>query len=177
MFLRAGVLNHIQLNIQVLHLRWTPSFISVMALYGTPQDCTLSLHIANSRKQGPVVRSLVSANRWLRGIKTYRFPWYLTLVSANHALSNPGQKTGFLTGFLTAYQNSEYSSMNYGKATQLSTFQEGSLPGSASKSPTHHHHGDASEKELTMLWQETLSAIKFGRSLISWLMSLAIQSM
>ena len=38
--------------------------------------------------QGPVVRSLVSANRWLRGIKTYRFPWYLTLVSANHASSN-----------------------------------------------------------------------------------------
>ena len=40
---------------------------------------------------GPVVRSLVSANRWLRGIKTYRFPWDLTLVSANHASSNPGQ--------------------------------------------------------------------------------------
>ena len=31
---------------------------------------------------GPVARSLVSANRWLRGIKCYRFPWYLTLVSA-----------------------------------------------------------------------------------------------
>ena len=41
--------------------------------------------------QGPVVRSLVSGNRWLRGIKTYRFPWYLMLVSANHASSNPGQ--------------------------------------------------------------------------------------
>ena len=41
--------------------------------------------------QGPVVRSLVSANRWLRGIKTYRFPWFLTLVTANHASSNPGQ--------------------------------------------------------------------------------------
>ena len=40
--------------------------------------------------QGPVVQSLVSTNRWLRGIKTYRFPWYLTLVSANHASSNPG---------------------------------------------------------------------------------------
>ena len=37
-----------------------------------------------------VARSLVSANRWLRGIKTYRFPWCLTLVSANHASSNPG---------------------------------------------------------------------------------------
>ena len=45
----------------------------------------------HSTNQGPVVRSLVSANRWLRGIKTYRFPWYLTLVSANHASSNPGQ--------------------------------------------------------------------------------------
>ena len=41
---------------------------------------------------GPVVRSLVSANRWLRGVKNYRFPWYLTLVSANHASSNPGLK-------------------------------------------------------------------------------------
>ena len=41
--------------------------------------------------QGPVGRSLVGANRWLRGIKTYRFPWYLTLVSANHASSNQGQ--------------------------------------------------------------------------------------
>ena len=40
---------------------------------------------------GPVARSLVSANRWLRGIKLYRFPWYLTLVSTNHASSNPGQ--------------------------------------------------------------------------------------
>ena len=37
---------------------------------------------------GPVV--LVSANRWLRGIKMYRFPWYLTLVSTNRASSNPG---------------------------------------------------------------------------------------
>ena len=43
------------------------------------------------RHQGPVARSLVSANRWLRGIKMYRFPWYLTLVSTNHASSNPGQ--------------------------------------------------------------------------------------
>ena len=41
--------------------------------------------------QGPAVRSLVSTNRWIRGTKTYRFPWYLTLVSANHASSNPGQ--------------------------------------------------------------------------------------
>ena len=35
--------------------------------------------------QRPVARSLVSANRWLRGIKMYRFPWYSTLVSTNHA--------------------------------------------------------------------------------------------
>ena len=34
------------------------------------------------RNLGPVARSLVSRNHWLRGIKTYRFPWYLTLVSA-----------------------------------------------------------------------------------------------
>ena len=41
--------------------------------------------------QGLVARKLVSANRWLRGVKTYRFPWYLTQVSFNHASSNPGQ--------------------------------------------------------------------------------------
>ena len=39
---------------------------------------------------GPVARSLVSTNRWLRGIKMYRFPWQLMLVSTNHASSNPG---------------------------------------------------------------------------------------
>ena len=47
--------------------------------------------VNKSKHQRPVVRSLVSANRWLRGIKTYRFPWCLTLVSANHASSNLGQ--------------------------------------------------------------------------------------
>ena len=45
----------------------------------------------SSTNQGPVAQSLVSVNRWLRGIKTYRFPWYLTLVSANHTSSNPSQ--------------------------------------------------------------------------------------
>ena len=45
----------------------------------------------NFTVQGPIARSLVSANRWLRGIKTYRFPWYLSLVIANHASSNPGR--------------------------------------------------------------------------------------
>ena len=49
-----------------------------------------SEHRSRARDQGPVARSMVSANRWLRGIKMYRFPWYLTLVSTNHASSNPG---------------------------------------------------------------------------------------
>ena len=31
---------------------------------------------------------MVSANHWLRGIKTYRLLWYLTRVSANYASSN-----------------------------------------------------------------------------------------
>ena len=38
---------------------------------------------------GPVDRSLVSANR----IKMYRCPWYLTLVSTNHASSNQGRRS------------------------------------------------------------------------------------
>ena len=54
--------------------------------------CLVAVHQVRSLDlQEPVVRSPVSANRWLRGIKTYRFPCYLTLVSANHASSNPGQ--------------------------------------------------------------------------------------
>ena len=47
--------------------------------------------VVSRRNLGPVAQRLVSANHWLRGIKTYRFPWYLTLVGANHASSNPGQ--------------------------------------------------------------------------------------
>ena len=40
---------------------------------------------------GPVAQSLVSANRLLRCINTYRFPWYLTLaIGGNHASSNAG---------------------------------------------------------------------------------------
>ena len=51
------------------------------------QNISLSKTILNFVSQGPVVRSLVSANHWLRGNKTFWFPWYLTLVSANHAFS------------------------------------------------------------------------------------------
>ena len=41
--------------------------------------------------QGLVARSMVSANHWLRGIKTYGLSWHLTRVSANHASSNWAQ--------------------------------------------------------------------------------------
>ena len=60
---------------------------------GKVHNSIFKLRVLNRRlnSQGPVARSLVSANRWLRGIKMYRFPWYLTLVSTNHASSNPGQ--------------------------------------------------------------------------------------
>ena len=82
-----------------------PDYIQVTHAQQQPgnEDCGLLLSpaINESNKltawtasvinlQGPVARSLVSANRWLRGIKMYRFPWYLTLVSTNHASSNPG---------------------------------------------------------------------------------------
>ena len=52
--------------------------------------CSGDEKMTNASGQGPVARSLVNANRWLRGIKMYRFPWYLTLVSTNHVSSNPG---------------------------------------------------------------------------------------
>ena len=45
----------------------------------------------NCAIQGRFAQSLVSANHWLRGRKTYQLPWYLTLVSTNHASSNPDQ--------------------------------------------------------------------------------------
>ena len=43
-----------------------------------PTMCLKSLNFV-ALELGPVARSLVSANRWLRGIKMYRFPWYLNL--------------------------------------------------------------------------------------------------
>ena len=59
--------------------------------------------------QGPVAESLVSANRWLRGIKMYRFPWYLTLVSTNHASTNPGLvgKSNNLHHYMYVWEASE----------------------------------------------------------------------
>ena len=52
-----------------------------------------------------VARSMVSANHWLRGIKTYRWSWYLTRVSANHASSNWAQavwSNQYLKSYLTS---------------------------------------------------------------------------
>ena len=62
-------------------------------VFGILMTCALCFvfeYVNDLRALGPVARSLVSANRWLRGIKMYRFPWYLTLVSSNHASSIPG---------------------------------------------------------------------------------------
>ena len=56
----------------------------------SPNKCWLHKYHMHNNNLGPVARSLVSANRWLRGIKMYTCPWYLTLVSTNHASSNPG---------------------------------------------------------------------------------------
>ena len=61
------------------------SLVSKVKVYGTRQKLPIV-----DKSLGPVARSLVSANRWLRGIKRYRFPWYLTLVSINRASRNPG---------------------------------------------------------------------------------------
>ena len=61
----------------------------------------VSDRFANVR--GSVARSPVSANRWLRGIKTNRFPWYLTLVNPNHASSNPGQFTNNRSRFANVF--------------------------------------------------------------------------
>ena len=88
------------------HVNWLSSTSSVILLQivmvcpGThpvrnhePLYTTNDSQLKKKKNQGPVARSLVSANCWLRGIKMYRFPWYLTLVSTNHASSNPGQES------------------------------------------------------------------------------------
>ena len=61
------------------------SLVPKVKVYGTRQKLPIV-----DKSLGLVARSLVSANRWLRGIKRYRFPWYLTLVSINRASRNPG---------------------------------------------------------------------------------------
>ena len=48
--------------------------------------------VTSRANQGSVARSMVSANLWLRGIKTYRLSWYLTRVSVNHTSSNWAQQ-------------------------------------------------------------------------------------
>ena len=77
-----GSLHQHQSNFAVIdyYQRFKPPFLRLENLKEKTAGDLGGLH-------WPVVRSLVSANRWLRGIKTYRFPWYLTLVSANHASS------------------------------------------------------------------------------------------
>ena len=71
----------------IFHTRFLPGLKNSYPFWDVPKQ-KLCHHYLD---QGLVARSLVSANRWLRGIKMYRFPWYLTLVSTNHASSNPGQ--------------------------------------------------------------------------------------
>ena len=60
-------------------------------------NCTSNVKRKISRsaffQQGRVARSMVSANHWLSGIKTYRLSWYLTWVSANHDSSNSAQSS------------------------------------------------------------------------------------
>ena len=77
---------------QVCSVTTAKSLGSFLFYYIFPVKLVFVLAYIKRKKdnQGPVARSLVNANRWLRGIKMYRFPWYLTLVSTNHASSNPG---------------------------------------------------------------------------------------
>ena len=69
--------------------------------------------------QGPVARSLVSANHWLRGIKMYRFPWYLTLVSTNHASSNLGQ---IVNSYVSDYNSDSDSTLSLVKVSLAVAF-------------------------------------------------------
>ena len=59
----------------------------LVSMHERPLIVPATLQYSGLRHRG-VALGLVSANRWLRGIKTYRFPWYLTLVSTNPASSN-----------------------------------------------------------------------------------------
>ena len=73
-------------------MHYQTAFSAFYSLLVKVQTNHCQIWCMHNNNLGPVARSLVSANRWLRSIKMYRFPWYLTLVSTNHALSNPGMK-------------------------------------------------------------------------------------
>ena len=63
---------------------------------------------------------MVSANHWLRGIKTYRLSWFLTLVSANHASSNWAQNAMDTLNVRTAHWVTKVP-WHGGNSGQLST--------------------------------------------------------
>ena len=84
-------MNVVKKAVDILNPGQVPIITVDQPLFTIAKQIQWNWTASHGEDQGPVVRSLVSVNRWLRGIKTYRFPWYLTLVSANHASSNPGQ--------------------------------------------------------------------------------------
>ena len=75
-----------------------------------------------TNNQGWVARSMVSANHWLRGIKTYRLLWYLTRVNANHALSIWAQVTFLSRGSLSAYTDFKLKSPSWHGTKSVTSF-------------------------------------------------------
>ena len=71
-------------------MTWNVSIFKIQGVLCHPRHARKVPGLSRNRLLGPVARRLVSTNRWLRGIITYTFPWYLTLVSANHTSSDPG---------------------------------------------------------------------------------------
>ena len=69
-------------------IAWHTEWLLIRVRYTNSRHSPFSNAI--TEQSLPVARSLVSANRWLRGTKMYRFPWYLTLVSNKQSFEQPG---------------------------------------------------------------------------------------
>ena len=80
---------------------------------------------ASTRGQGPVVRSMVSANHWLSSININRLSWYLTLVSADQASSKSAQVVRTASEFQTRSQGLSSSLFPGNEVAKASSFTFG----------------------------------------------------
>ena len=80
-------LHHITCHAYIMEIYFDLTLLNVTNVTLCELKCPLQRVTVLSQ----VARSFVSADRWLTGIKIYRFSWYLTWVSANHASSNSAQ--------------------------------------------------------------------------------------
>ena len=62
----------------------------------------------NPSEAGRVAQSLVRTNRWLRGNKTYRFPWYLTLALFQASINGSYEHSSFIKKYALLKNNVQF---------------------------------------------------------------------